>query len=110
MVAKKMTSDKNCSSCKDSHNCSAVYGQIGNAKGPSVAMKVVVAFLLPIIIFIITLAVSENWLKSVFDNKNMPSAIGAVIALIAVVVYIFAVRLLRNRKSKASCPKVLKET
>lgn len=105
-----MTTDKKCSSCKDSHNCSAVYGQIGNAKGPSIAFKTIIAFPLPIIIFIVALAVCESWLKSVFDDKFFPSAIGALVALIAVVVYICTVRLFLNRRSKADCAKVLKET
>lgn len=94
-----MTEDKNCDGCANTDRCSAVYEKIGHTKGPPVVYKVILAFLLPIIIFIVSLALCEQWLKGVFENKNFPTAIAAIVAFITVLIYIFAVRFFSNRQA-----------
>lgn len=46
-----------CKGCSQAHTCGKVYEHLGNADGPSVTVKVVVAFLLPMAIFIGALGV-----------------------------------------------------
>lgn len=96
-----MTQDKNCDNCVHSDRCSEIYERLGRTKGPSVVSKVVLAFLLPIIIFIVTLAVCQLWLKSVFDSENIITGVGAIIALFTVLIYIFTVRSFCNRQSSS---------
>jgi hypothetical protein len=44
-----------CDSCRHAHTCKEVYGRLGSAEGPSVASKVVIAFLLPMVMFVVAL-------------------------------------------------------
>jgi len=54
-----MTQQKFCQSCNQKHNCREAYQQLSDTKSPSVAFKAVVAFLLPILVFIASLAAFE---------------------------------------------------
>lgn len=66
-----MSSDKGlCQNCPQQHNCRDAYAKMGNFTGPSVLPKVVFAFLLPLVIFTVTLVIFEHILaKAVNDNK-----------------------------------------
>jgi len=59
----------------------SVYQQVGKAQGSSVVSKVITAFLVPIIIFIVVLAVSEKWLLTSLENEKMRTGIGVLAAL-----------------------------
>jgi len=54
-----MAQEKFCQSCNQKHDCREVYQELSDTKGPSVALKAVVAFLLPILVFIACLAAFE---------------------------------------------------
>ena len=60
MVTKTMTQYKHCQGCSQKHDCQDIYQKLANLKGPSVALKVIIAFLLPILVFIIILAIFEE--------------------------------------------------
>ena len=61
-----MTENKFCGNCNQKHNCGSIYHQLGNIKGPSVVVKVVVAFLLPLVVFIFSLAAFQHLQYAVF--------------------------------------------
>ena len=65
-------------------------------------------FLLPILIFIITLGVSEKYLNSISKNQDVKTAIGVILALSASLIYIFVVRSFKDIGKKADCPDTLK--
>jgi hypothetical protein len=54
-----MTQEKICQDCSQQQKCQEIYEKLGNITGSSVAVKAVVAFLLPILVFIASLAVFE---------------------------------------------------
>jgi hypothetical protein len=54
-----MTQEKICQDCSHQQKCQEIYEKLGNIRGPSVAFKAVVAFLLPILVFIASLAVFD---------------------------------------------------
>lgn len=54
-----MAEQRFCQNCNQKHDCREVYQKLGNTKGPSVVLKAVVAFLLPILVFIGCLAAFE---------------------------------------------------
>lgn len=54
-----MTQQKYCQDCSQQQKCQEIYEKLGHITGPSVAFKAVVAFLLPILVFIGSLAVFE---------------------------------------------------
>ena len=47
---------KSCNGCSEAHDCKKIYEQLGRDGGPSVAMKVIMAFALPIVLFLAALA------------------------------------------------------
>jgi hypothetical protein len=103
-----MDNTKNCSGCVDSDRCQAAYENAGKVKGPPVAGKVFLVFLLPIIIFIITLGLSEKYINGISKNQDFKTAIGVLLALSASLIYIFVVRSFKSLGKKAECPDTLK--
>lgn len=47
---------KNCSRCVHAHDCKSVYEYMGRLKGPSIVLKALTAFIIPILVFIASLA------------------------------------------------------
>jgi hypothetical protein len=60
-----MTQAKWCEGCSQAHDCRRIYQQLGNLKGPSVALKAVIAFLLPIGLFVVALGAFGQLLQHV---------------------------------------------
>jgi len=54
-----MTEEKFCQDCDQRQNCREVYQKLGKTKGPSVVFNALAAFLLPILVFIASLAAFE---------------------------------------------------
>lgn len=52
-----MNQQEFCQDCSHKHDCRHIYRQLGHSSCPSVAIKVIVAFLLPLVVFIVSLAV-----------------------------------------------------
>ena len=77
-----MAEEKNCQGCNQSHRCQEVYEHLSQTKGPGVSFKVVIAFLLPILVFIGCLAVFEVILAEVTNSKGVQTAVGFLLALI----------------------------
>ncbi|UCD52470.1 MAG: hypothetical protein JSW27_07500 [Phycisphaerales bacterium] len=50
-----MVEAKPCNGCSQAHDCKRIYEQLGHAGGPSVVLKVIMAFALPIVLFIAAL-------------------------------------------------------
>ncbi len=60
-----MTQAKWCEGCSQAHDCKGIYQQLGDPKGPSVAGKAVVAFALPLGLFVAALGVFGRLLQHV---------------------------------------------
>ena len=58
-----MVQAKSCDGCSQAHDCRKIYEQLGQAGGPSVALKVTIAFALPIISFMAGLATFGRLLR-----------------------------------------------
>jgi len=56
-----MTQSKSCEGCSQAHDCTKVYEQLGCAEGPSVAPAALLAFLLPVVVFVAALG-GFGWL------------------------------------------------
>ena len=55
-----MINDSNCSECNHKHDCKSIYEAMGHSRGPSVLGKVFAAFVIPIFVFILTIAAAET--------------------------------------------------
>jgi hypothetical protein len=80
MVAKTMVEGL-CEHCTQRQSCPAIYEELGNRTGPSVASKVIAAFLLPIVVFIASLAAFEHMLKAAIEAKQVRTAVNFLLAL-----------------------------
>ena len=94
-----MAEQKFCENCKQKHDCQRIYEQLGDIKGPSVVIKVIVAFLLPILVFIVSLAFSERILSGVESSERVKTALSFLLALLVTFVCILIVRVIRKRIS-----------
>ncbi len=76
-----MAQQQLCHLCGQSHECHQAYKQLGRARGPSVACKVIVAFALPIAAFITTLITFEKILTETVNTAQLQTALSFLLAL-----------------------------
>jgi hypothetical protein len=90
-----------CQICGRRHSCLDVYRRLGSSEGPSVTLKVTFAFLIPVLVFIVSLAAFEWMLRSLgFGHYSTPfSLVGAAATtFIAVVLISLATAHLKRKK------------
>ena len=92
-----MSEQEFCDNCNQKHNCGSIYHQMGNIKGPSVVVKVVIAFLLPLVVFIFSLAIFEEILAKTINNQLVQTALSMVSALLVTFSCILIVRVINKR-------------
>lgn len=80
--------DKRCEKCANSHDCKAVYENMTKSKGNSVTARVTIAFLLPLSIFVASMAFFDGVLKQNFNLGALKDVINLLIS--AVIAFIFA--------------------
>lgn len=89
-----------CRSCDQKNHCQDVYRQLGHAEGPSVVSKVVAAFLLPIVVFVASLAVFEVILARAVDTKGLQTALSLLLALSVTAISVLSIRAISKRLSR----------
>jgi hypothetical protein len=89
-----------CQNCAEQHRCQEVYERLGRAQGPSVVPKVLAAFLLPLVVFIVSLAAFERIIATVVARKGLQTALGAVFALFATFICVVVTRAMSMRSAK----------
>ena len=92
-----MDEQKFCQECGQRHECREVYQKLGNTKGPSVVLKAVVAFLLPILVFIGSLAASEKILSGIINSKEAQTVLSFLLALAVTFVCIFVLKAINRQ-------------
>jgi hypothetical protein len=100
MVVKAMAELKPCQECNQKRQCQKIYKQLGKAQGPSVAFKAVVAFLLPLLIFIASLAAFEGILARITDIKGLRIVLDFLLALAVTFVCILIIKVINRRLNK----------
>ena len=91
---------KSCQECDQRHQCQEIYKQLGKAKGPSVAFKAVVAFLLPILIFIASLAAFETILAKAINTNQLQTAVSFLLALSVTLAIILIIKVINRQLNK----------
>ncbi len=92
-----MSEDHFCEKCSQKQNCREVYQQLGDARGPSVGFKAVIAFLLPIMAFISALVIFDKFLMPVISAANLRTAVSFLLATSATAVLILVTKVVNNR-------------
>lgn len=91
---------KPCQGCSQRHECREIYKQLGKAQGPSFAFKVVVAFLLPLFIFIVSLTAFEGILAKLTEIKVLRAAFDLLLALSVTFAAILVIKLINKHLKK----------
>lgn len=99
-----MAEQKFCQQCGRRNDCQDVYQKLGGSKGPSLVSRVVVAFAVPLLFFIICLAVSERLLAETISAERLRTAAAFVFSVSATFLLILVIRVISGRfgKSKQS--------
>jgi len=95
-----MGDEQFCKRCSQRHDCREVYGKLGNAEGPSLTLTVVVAFLVPILVFIVSLGVLEKGLGVVMEKAALRTAASLSGAVIVTLAWILTARAIDRRLGK----------
>lgn len=93
-----MAEEKFCQGCKQSHRCQEVYEHLSHIQGAGVVFKVILAFLLPIVVFIGCLSVFEVILAEVTTSKGVQTVISFLLALMASVICILITKAISHRQ------------
>jgi hypothetical protein len=92
---------KLCENCGYRHSrgrcCIDIYQQLGQSKGPSIVGKVLLAFVLPLLVFIASLVLA-GYLLSIFINESRTSTFYAfLIAAALTIVFVQLIRILTRK-------------
>ncbi|MHC4617723.1 MAG: hypothetical protein ACYTEQ_08205 [Planctomycetota bacterium] len=89
-----------CQSCKQSHLCQEVYQKLGKTQGRSVVLKVVCAFLLPVVVFIVSLAVLEKIAATAITGEGLRTAVSVPAAAAVSFACVLITRVINKRIGK----------
>jgi chromate transport protein ChrA len=95
---------KVCENCGYQHSrgrcCIDIYQQLGQTKGPSVISKVLLAFVLPLLIFMISLILA-SYILSIFKIEDYTKTLFSfVAALTTAVVFVLLIWVFRRQHGK----------
>jgi len=91
-----MDKQNGCSECGKKDTCRSAYEKIGKAEGPNVTWKVILAFLVPIGVFIGVLAGSEQLLRGRFETEEALTLVSFLLAVVITLLVVFVIRAFRR--------------
>ena len=95
-----MAQHKLCDQCDEKLRCREVFQRLGAAQGPSVVRNVLAAFVLPLVVFIGSLAAAEYLLAGRVRSVELRTALAFLLAFLTTFVLILAVRFIMKRLGK----------
>jgi hypothetical protein len=98
--------DEHCDSCGQKDRCHEVYAKLGHSKGPNIALKAVIAFGVPIAVFVAAALLTQNLLKNKFENASLFILIQLAAGLAAAGIFVFIIRRFscRSDSGPIHCP------
>ena len=97
MTGKMINQQTPCKSCTQMHSCREVYRQLGNTEVPLALSKIIAAFLLPILVFITSLAVFGPISAKITAAKQLQIALGFLPALAVTFLCILIIKLITQK-------------
>ena len=70
---------------------------MGNASCSSIVLKAIIAFLLPLMVFIVSLAVFERVLAGAINTEQTQTAVSFLLALLATFICILIIRVINKQ-------------
>jgi hypothetical protein len=87
----KMWFDRECQGCGHGGSCHSIYYRVGHTEGPSVLAKVLLAFGLPIVVFIASLTVAGALLGGALTSHTGPALLSFAFALTLTALVVVAI-------------------
>lgn len=78
--------------CGQRTACGSVYQKLGATRGPSVLGRSLIAFVLPIVLFVLSLAAMERMLRGRIENSDLRMLVGILPSLMISVIGVGIVR------------------
>lgn len=97
VVVKTMGRQELCQQCSQRQDCGKVYEQLGKSERTSVVNEVVLAFLLPLGVFIISLAVLERVFSGITRTGQLQSVLSFGSALLLTLICIGLTKVVKGR-------------
>ena len=91
-----MDNQKTCKGCSYEHDCRNIYKNLADYHGISIVFKVCFAFLLPVLVFIVSLAVFERALTRMINTVWLQIALVFLLALLVTFVIMLIVRVINK--------------
>ena len=95
-----MTEQKFCQNCNQADKCQEAYRRLSNHRGPSVVLKVVAAFVLPLLVFITVLAAVEKALALAVETEQLRTILGLGAAVSVTCVLTLIIRVVNKKLKK----------
>jgi uncharacterized membrane protein len=96
-----MAEQRFCQQCGQRHDCQDVYQKVGGGEGPSLVSKAVVAFAVPLLFFIICLAVSERLLAKTLSAERLRTVAAFVFSVSATFLLVVVIGVISGRFGKS---------
>ncbi len=96
-----MVQHKQCSQCGDKSSCREVLQLLGNSEQPPVIGQALVAFVLPIVVFMGVLATAQQLLEKQIESVPLRTIVALLPAIGAAVLCVAVARMLGNRSGKS---------
>ena len=91
-----MTDHEICEKCSQRNGCEKAYQRMADFKGPSVLGKVLIAFAIPLLSFILAAAVFQR-LTADFASETLATALSFVLAVGTTVLVMIIIRVANRR-------------
>ncbi len=92
--------EKNCQGCRYGHTCEEFYRRLGHSKAGPVTLKIVLAFLLPLIVFTVSLAVFERIFSRALEAEWLVMILSLLVAVSVTLVFALIVKKMCNKFNK----------
>ncbi len=83
-----MDHQQNCQGCAQKNSCEDVYQRMGHSKAPPVTRKILVAFVLPMLVFVVCLAGVQHWMGHEHPKLTMLAGFSISIAVTLLFVWL----------------------
>ena len=94
---KIMADEDYCQSCMQRHDCREIYGKLGHSEGPSITLRVVIVFLAPLVVFIVSLAAFERAVGFVTSLPAVRTGVALSAALVLTFAWMLAAKVIDRR-------------
>lgn len=89
-----MTQHEPCDKCGQKLSCREAFRRLGKIQGKSIVRSILAAFVLPLVVFIAALAITQRLLEKYIDSAGLRTAVALLVAIAVAAVCVMTVRMI----------------